>query len=706
MLRNHFTMSKKLILTSAICCFYSDCFSQQIKDTLTVDDIVLTGQFNPQSIKKSLYKVDLVTADDIKRMGSNNVAEVLSQTLNILIIPEKNSGDSKANIMELNADYTKVLVDNIPIIGDTGLGSNIDLTKLSVDTIDRIEIVKGSMGVEFGNNAVAGVINIITKKSSTKKWNVRGFIQEETLGNEYNWVNVGKGRHVQSLAVSHNINDKWYANLQINRNDFQGFWGDLQGKNGIVSNERGYHWQPKEIINPSLLVRFKNKKMQLFYKADVLKEEINYYNPLVTPKYLGAGERTFLAADRDYFTTRTLQQFNIQSEVFKKSKLTLDLSYQQQKRQKQDYIFDVPQRSEMSRDAKETYYKADTWYGRATLNNFMPWQNIDLQVGVESDYTKGFAGWSTGSFSGNNIERNIFNAALFAASEINLSDKWFLRPGLRLNLSDSYETKPNFSLVLKHKIDDRSEFRAIVGSANRNPTFEELFTHMVDSNHDIRGNEHLKPENSYSGTLFYTLNQPSTSNFKWSLDVSSMYLQVQNRIELAVVNQSPVQYKYINVDTYESWLNSVNAKFSHANFGINAGFSVLGRSLGLEGLQEDNYRYSIEFNSALYYNLLKTGTTFSLFYKGIGKSYSITENNDLGITQYLVGKRRAFSLMDFSISQKINQDHFNIALGVRNLFNISTVNNEIISGGSHGMANGGERLFYGRSYYARINFNF
>ena len=36
-------------------------------------------------------------ADDIKRMAVNNVAEVLNQTLNILIIPEKNSGDSKAN---------------------------------------------------------------------------------------------------------------------------------------------------------------------------------------------------------------------------------------------------------------------------------------------------------------------------------------------------------------------------------------------------------------------------------------------------------------------------------------------------------------------------------------------------------------------------------------------------------------------------------
>ena len=129
------------------------------KDTADIEEVVITGQYSQQSVKKSLYKVEIITRDDINRMSVNNVAEVLSQTLNILIIPEKNSGDSKASILGMGADYTKILVDNIPVIGDTGLGSNVDLTKISLANIERIEIVKGSMGVEFGNNAVAGVIN-------------------------------------------------------------------------------------------------------------------------------------------------------------------------------------------------------------------------------------------------------------------------------------------------------------------------------------------------------------------------------------------------------------------------------------------------------------------------------------------------------------------------------------------------------------------
>ena len=45
-----------------------------------------------------------------------------------------------------------------------GLGNNTDLTQLNLDDVQQIEIVEGSMGVEYGANAVSGIINIITKE--------------------------------------------------------------------------------------------------------------------------------------------------------------------------------------------------------------------------------------------------------------------------------------------------------------------------------------------------------------------------------------------------------------------------------------------------------------------------------------------------------------------------------------------------------------
>lgn len=708
-------MTRKILSILTLFPVAAGVFAQVKIDSANIQEVVITGQYSPQSIKKSLYKVEVITSEDIQRMAVNNVAEVLNQTLNILIIPEKNSGDSKANILGMGADYTKVLIDNIPVIGDTGLGSNIDLTKINLDNIERIEIVKGSMGVEFGNNAVSGVINIITKKSSRKKWNFRGFVQEETVGKEYDWVDYGKGRHIQSLSISHNISPKWFVDLSLNRNDFQGFWGPrlgknhfgtLDGNNVTLDDSRGYEWQPKEIWNPAFLLKFSTPKTQFFYKADYLSEEINYYNPVVEPKNLGAGERTFVARDRDYFTERMLHHFNIQSDIFKKTKYTGDFSYQKQTRKNQDYIFDIPAREIISTQDENVYYQAETFYSRGTVSNFLNSKNINMQIGYEGDFTKGFAGFSTGSFNGNDVIRNVLNAAAFASAEFNLGGDWFLRPGFRVNFSDTFETKPNFSLVMKKRINDQSEFRAIVGSANKNPTFEQLFTYFVDSNHDIRGNESLKPENSYSGTLFYTLAGKPESFLKWSVDASSMYLQVQDRIEMALVSDSPLQYQYINVKTDQTWLNTVSGKISNKNFGVNVGFSVLGRALDLGAAVDNDYRYSTEMNSSVYYNILQSRTSFSLFFKAFGKSTRIREDKSLGITQYILAEQKSFSLMDATISQKIWKDHFTLTVGARNLFDVTEVQNTTSTGGTHVAGNSAERLFYGRSYFGRLNFNF
>ena len=74
----------------------------QEKDSLNqtkIEEVVITGQYMQQSINKSIYKVEVIDAQQIKNMAVTNVAEVLNQNLNILIEPNRNSGNSNANIM-------------------------------------------------------------------------------------------------------------------------------------------------------------------------------------------------------------------------------------------------------------------------------------------------------------------------------------------------------------------------------------------------------------------------------------------------------------------------------------------------------------------------------------------------------------------------------------------------------------------------------
>lgn len=705
-------MNRKLFLSIAVVALYSNTFGQEKRDTVAIQEIVVTGQYNAQSIKKSLYKVEVINSETLERMAVNNVAEALNQTLNIMITSEKNSGDSKANVMGLSSQYVKILVDNIPVIGDTGLGSNIDLTKLSVDTVERIEIVKGSMGVEFGNNAVAGVINIITKKSARKKWNIRGFVQEETVGKEYDWKEYGKGRHIQSLNIGHNISEKWFVDLGVNRNDFQGFRGEKGGKNYIEEDgNRGYLWQPKEQINPTFILKYNTPKTQIFYKADYLLEEINWYNPILNPIDYPGGVNTRVAKDRDYSTKRMLHHVNIQTNLFKKIKYSGDFSYQKQSRKFTDYTFDVPARQILSKDKQETYYDAETFYSRGTFNQFLNLKNIDVQAGYELDFTKGFAGSIAGKFgNGENADQKVLNTGIFASAEMPISDNWFLRPGFRMNFSDVFRSTPSYSLVLKNKINEQSEFRAVIGSANRNPTFEELFTYYVEANHNITGNVDLRAENGYSGSLYYSIMGKANQPFNWSVDVSTMYLQVLNKISLATISETPLAFKYINVDTYQSWLNTISGKISNRHFGLHAGFSLLGNSFAVDNLSSEKYFYSPEINASIFYNLLKTKTTFNLWYKYIGKTYVYNQDTSLGVNNFSLKEQNPFSMMDFSISQKLGKEHFQFTLGVRNILDVTNVQKSSTggSGGAHGGSgpNSALDLFYGRSFFGRLTFNY
>src|SRR5699024_10004745 len=192
--------------------------------------------------------IDVITQSDIKKMAGNTLGDVLNQTLNLTIIPNAGEGRSGIEQFGFNSEYIKILVDGIPIVGDEGFGNTIDISQINLDDIQQIEIVEGAMGVQYGSNAVTGVINIITNKKSQYKWQITPYIQEETIGREYKWFD--QGRHIQSIKIGHNFSNHWYADLTYTRNNFKGFLDQQKGKdyyNPTNENDghRGYQWLPK-----------------------------------------------------------------------------------------------------------------------------------------------------------------------------------------------------------------------------------------------------------------------------------------------------------------------------------------------------------------------------------------------------------------------------------------------------------------------------
>ncbi len=397
-------------------------------------------------------------------------------------------------------------------------------------------------------------------------------------------------------------------------------------------------------------------------------------------------------------------EIEIQPIIWQKTKFFGDLSYQKQVRDKQNYHYDVPARNEVSRDEKKQYFSTESWYSRGTLSNFLNNKNFDLQTGYEADYTQGYADATSGLYNQKNIVRKFLNGAVFASSEFKMADDWYLRAGVRANFSNRFKSLFNYSFTAKHRLNEHSNFRAVVGTAYRYPTFTENYTYFVDSNHDVRGNENLRAEKSLSGSLLYDIHNDN-GTFKWNLDARTTYLQVTDRIDLAVVNPSPLKYQYININHFQSWLSAINAKFSIENLSANAGFSIIGVAKSMEDSPED-YRYSPEANAAISYTVPNWGFTSSVFYKYTGKSTEYVYDPSVKGNPYRLGERAAFSMLDATLNQYLFKKTVEISAGVRNIFNVTEVANTAVAGTAHNAASATQGLFYGRSWFAKMAFNF
>ncbi len=128
-------------------------------------EIVVTATKTPHKIEDSPITTYLITRKDIERTNSQTAGEILRWLPGLEI---RTNGYSRATVKihGLPSKYTLVLVDGQRLKGRHA--NSIDLGQIPVDLIDRIEVVKGPASVLYGSDAVAGVVNIITKSPPDK----------------------------------------------------------------------------------------------------------------------------------------------------------------------------------------------------------------------------------------------------------------------------------------------------------------------------------------------------------------------------------------------------------------------------------------------------------------------------------------------------------------------------------------------------------
>ena len=133
--------------------------------TETMEEVVVTATRTEQQVKKIPAHVTVITADDIQKSGANSVPDVLRSVGGVVVTDLNGNGNNQT--VDIGG-FGETADRHVAVVVDGRRLNSMDLSgtrwaTIPVDNIERIEVLHGSGAVLYGDNAIGGVINIITK---------------------------------------------------------------------------------------------------------------------------------------------------------------------------------------------------------------------------------------------------------------------------------------------------------------------------------------------------------------------------------------------------------------------------------------------------------------------------------------------------------------------------------------------------------------
>ncbi|TXH25264.1 MAG: TonB-dependent receptor, partial [Cyclobacteriaceae bacterium] len=651
-------MKKMPLLSFLVCPFLLYSQDNDTLKTSVLEEVVITGQFEPQSARKSVYQIKTIPLERIAARGAVRLQDVLNTELNIRFSQDLALGGSNLSLQGLAGQNVKVLIDGVPMVGRQGTTNEININQLNVNAIERIEIIEGPMSVVYGADALAGVINIITKKTVDGKLELQARVHEETVGNEYGW---DKGIHNQSVSLGY-AKKNWRTRADVNRNYFGGWQGDAAG--------RDKQWHPKTQYLANWLLGYNKRKSDVYYRADYLFE--NIYNPGVFVN----GE----ALDQRYYTNRLMQQVQGTHEFSERLQFNGVLSLTHYNRETQTTTVDEStNRSSLALGPglqDVTKFNGVMW--RSTFH--YKWnEKLSLQPGIDVNYETGSGGRiKTGT-------QAMGDYAVFFSAEWNVN-KWLqVRPGLRSVYNSVYVAPPVIpSINTKIKLNENQDLRLSYGRGFRAPSLRELYFDFFDASPSIEGNTDLESELSHSVNASYNWKVIEKDKFRFTTIVNGFYNYVENMIGYGQKPGNNLITTYLNIDQYKTKGFTWNNTLKGEGWELNAGYALTARfnpySETFDNLEE--FQWSPEVTTSASYRIPGIGLKLSLYHKFTGATpyFELATVDGEQVTRLV--QQSAFHWADFTIQKDFGRS-LSLTTGARNLFDVVNINTTGTATGVH-----------------------
>lgn len=660
--------------------------------TNELSEVTVTTATRTERVLSSLpLPMTVITSEAIIKSGVTRLNEILNEQTGIILIPDE-SGFEGVQMQGLDAAYTMILIDGVPLVGRSS--GVLDLSRISVGNIERIEIVKGASSALYGSEAMGGVINVITKRP--KKDMFSG-----NLSYRYGTFNTNDAN--ANLLWK---KKKFATNLFANFYSTDGF--DLNKSTWLKNVEKYYN----TTIQPKIYYDF-SENLKLTFSNRFFNQKIDNRAVIETERYEGDAKENEWNSQlkvEHRWNSRLYWEYELYATNYKNNAFLNNSD---------NVLFD------------RTYY--DQWLVRPEVRTTWSINRDKLTAGVGLNYET-----LDRTYFASNVKFN--SQYVYLQYDYNPTDKLNILAGFRYDNHSEYASQFSPKLAVNYKFNTSFSLKGSVGYGYKAPDFRQLYFDFTNpsvgytvlgynvaaarldefASQDLLSsrvagidfNEPLKPESSINFNFggFYKKN-------KLKVEINAFYNLISDLIDtraVAAKKNGPNIFSYFNFSNVFTYGVEFNSAYDFTkDFSVSFGYQYLTakdksvvdnfdehqyiRNSDLQTIKIDKSDYFGLYNRSKHtanlkfsYKIpsIKTDVNLRVLYRS---KYGLFDTNGNGILDKYDNFIGDYFITNLAASKYIT-DKFMFQAGANNLFDY-TDPSQIPS-------------LSGRQLYARIQYNF
>lgn len=454
-------MQRKIFVLAAL---VMSSLAKAQQDTSYLQEVVVTANKYEKKQSATGKVVSVINREQLRQSGGRSLGELLNQVAGTTVPGANNNlgSNQTIHIRGAAAGNVLILLDGIPVNDPSVISNYFDINLLSVDQIERIEILKGGHSTLYGSDAVAGVVNIISRKASANS--TKPLLNASIAAGSYGTLRSSAG--ISGRVKKH---DYLLQLSAINSKGFSASTDSTKQSNFEKDNYRQETIRAQWGFKTGAQSRLSLSGLYSHYKTSL--------------------DAAAFVDEKDFVSKNTNKQVSL-SWHRKSNAGAIQFNYQYNWIER-SYIDDSSYIASMSSSYSNSNYIGRTHFAELYLNRNLG--NIELLAGI--DYRKNsttqnfFSQGMWGPFSMPELNANMDQLSAFGSAIIT-NNRFSLETGGRINRHSEYGTNATFTFNPSLRLNDKTKLFANLYSAYKVPTLYQLFDSYA-------GNDSLRPEKGF-----------------------------------------------------------------------------------------------------------------------------------------------------------------------------------------------------------------